>query len=164
MTRGKTIGCGIAFDDSEENCPVMARNRPLSRGEIEEESDVCPTFPRKSSLLIRSFASRESCASCGNFKCDFQCTIYNYMCINQTLGNLHVQNGSNRTLDEKVGEEEDDFLQQIRTQVSHMILLDFQFFTQSKPTTLAGPTSMKVTAILEKASAIRQVSLSPPLG
>ncbi|KAI3666150.1 hypothetical protein L1987_89355 [Smallanthus sonchifolius] len=31
----------------EENCPVMARNRPLSRGEIEEESDVCPAFPRK---------------------------------------------------------------------------------------------------------------------
>jgi hypothetical protein len=25
----------------------MARNRPLSRWEIEEESDVCPAFPRK---------------------------------------------------------------------------------------------------------------------
>ncbi|KAI3741650.1 hypothetical protein L1987_59324 [Smallanthus sonchifolius] len=68
--------------------------------------------------------------------------------------NLHVQNGSNRTLDEKVGEEKDDFLQQIRTKSRNL-----RRISTAQPTTPAGPTSMKVTAILEKASAIRQKTI-----
>ncbi|XP_024992722.1 protein SCAR3-like isoform X1 [Cynara cardunculus var. scolymus] len=67
--------------------------------------------------------------------------------------NRHAQNESNRTTNWKAGDEKEDFLQQIRTKS-----LNLRRTSTARPTTTpAGPTSVKVTAILEKASAIRQV-------
>lgn len=66
--------------------------------------------------------------------------------------NLHVQNESNRTNNGKVDGEKEDFLQQIRTKS-----LNLRRTSTARATiTPTGPTSVKVTAILEKASAIRQ--------
>ncbi|KAD3068780.1 hypothetical protein E3N88_36660 [Mikania micrantha] len=62
--------------------------------------------------------------------------------------NLHSQNGY--ILNSKV-EEKDDFLQQIRT-----TLRNLRPISTAQPTTLAGPNSIKVTSILEKAHAIGQ--------
>ncbi|KAJ0796969.1 putative SCAR/WAVE family protein [Helianthus annuus] len=62
--------------------------------------------------------------------------------------NLHVQNEYNRR---KAGEEKDDFLQQIRTKARNL-----RPISQAQPTTPAGPTSIEVTTILEKATSIRQ--------
>ncbi|XP_076904557.1 protein SCAR3-like [Bidens hawaiensis] len=62
------------------------------------------------------------------------------------------KNGSSRTGNGKVGEEKDDFLQQIRRKSRNL-----RPISQAQPTTPAGQTSVKVTAILEKASSIRQV-------
>nr|XP_043620551.1 protein SCAR1-like isoform X2 [Erigeron canadensis] len=67
--------------------------------------------------------------------------------------NLHVQNGSNHTFNGKVGEQKEDFLQQIRTKSLNLRRTS----TARATTTPTGPNSVKVTAILEKASAIRQV-------
>lgn len=66
--------------------------------------------------------------------------------------NLHVQNEYNRTTNGKVGEEKEDFLQQIRTKSRNLRRTSTALTTP----TAAGPASVKVTAILEKASAIRQ--------
>ncbi|KAL8236110.1 hypothetical protein R6Q59_017191 [Mikania micrantha] len=62
--------------------------------------------------------------------------------------NLHSQNGY--ILNSKV-EEKDDFLQQIRT-----TLRNLRPISTAQPTTLAGPNSIKVTSILEKAHTIGQ--------
>nr|GEV12678.1 SCAR/WAVE family [Tanacetum cinerariifolium] len=66
--------------------------------------------------------------------------------------NLHVQNATNRAVNGKAGHEKDDFLQQIRTRSRNLRRTS----TAPPNTTPAGPASVKVTAILEKASAIRQ--------
>lgn len=70
--------------------------------------------------------------------------------------NLHLQNESK--MNGKVGDEKEDFLQQIRTKS-----LNLRRTSTARPTTTAtpaGPTSIKVTAILEKATAIRQAVAS----
>ncbi|GKA44388.1 SCAR/WAVE family protein [Tanacetum coccineum] len=66
--------------------------------------------------------------------------------------NLHIQNGANRAVNGKAGPEKEDFLQQIRTRSRNLRRTS----TAPPTTTPAGPASVKVTAILEKASAIRQ--------
>ncbi|KAK1422726.1 hypothetical protein QVD17_18012 [Tagetes erecta] len=66
--------------------------------------------------------------------------------------NLHVQNGSIHTVNRKVGDDREDFLQQIRTKSRNLRRVS----TAPPTTTPVGPTGIKVTAILEKASAIRQ--------
>ncbi|KAL8248231.1 hypothetical protein R6Q59_005099 [Mikania micrantha] len=66
--------------------------------------------------------------------------------------NLHTQNESTHTINGKAGDERDDFLHQIRTKSRNL-----RRISTAPPTNMsAGPTSNKVTAILEKASAIRQ--------
>ncbi|XP_071699809.1 protein SCAR1-like [Rutidosis leptorrhynchoides] len=67
--------------------------------------------------------------------------------------NLHVQNESIRTNNGKLADEKADFLQQIRTKSRNLRRTSTALTT---PTPAAGHTSVKVTAILEKASAIRQ--------
>lgn len=66
--------------------------------------------------------------------------------------NLHVQSESNRKANGKKVDEKEDFLQQIRTKSRNLRR------TSTAPATItpAGPTGVKVTAILEKANAIRQ--------
>ncbi|KAI3824490.1 hypothetical protein L1987_05950 [Smallanthus sonchifolius] len=70
--------------------------------------------------------------------------------------NLHAQNGSSRTIKGRMGDEKEDFLQQIRTKSRNLRRIS----TAPPSTTAAGPTSINVTAILEKASAIRQAVAS----
>ncbi|XP_076957088.1 protein SCAR1-like [Bidens hawaiensis] len=67
--------------------------------------------------------------------------------------NLHAQNGSTHIINGKFGDEREDFLQQIRNKSRNLRRIS----TAPPTTTPAGPTSINVTAILEKASAIRQV-------
>ncbi|KAK9064285.1 hypothetical protein SSX86_015665 [Deinandra increscens subsp. villosa] len=68
--------------------------------------------------------------------------------------NLHTLKGFTHTpINGKAGDEKEDFLQQIRTKSRNLRRTS----TVPPTTTPAGPTSNKVTAILEKASAIRQV-------
>ncbi|XP_071714986.1 protein SCAR3-like isoform X2 [Rutidosis leptorrhynchoides] len=66
--------------------------------------------------------------------------------------NLHVQNKLNHTNNGNTDDEKQDFLQQIRTK-SRNLRRTSTALTTATP---AGHTSVKVTAILEKASAIRQ--------
>ncbi|MFS8015824.1 putative SCAR/WAVE family protein [Helianthus anomalus] len=66
--------------------------------------------------------------------------------------NLCAQNGSIHTMSRKVGDEKEDFLQQIRTKSRNLRRVS----TAPVTTTPAGPTSINVTAIIEKATAIRQ--------
>ncbi|KAI7733962.1 hypothetical protein M8C21_031968, partial [Ambrosia artemisiifolia] len=70
--------------------------------------------------------------------------------------NLHAQNGSTHTINQKVGGEREDFLEQIRTKSRNLRRVS----TAPLTTTPAGPTSINVTAILEKATAIRQEAMT----
>ncbi|GLT80096.1 hypothetical protein SLA2020_515550 [Shorea laevis] len=65
---------------------------------------------------------------------------------------LNRQRGANLAVNGKMMDEKDDFLQQIRTKSFNL-----RRTVTAKPTVTSGPTAnVKVTAILEKANAIRQ--------
>ncbi|GKU94403.1 hypothetical protein SLEP1_g7903 [Rubroshorea leprosula] len=65
---------------------------------------------------------------------------------------LNRQRGANQAVNGKMMDEKDDFLQQIRTKSFNL-----RRTVTAKPTVTSGPTAnVKVTAILEKANAIRQ--------